>query len=100
VTITVLNSLYAYAIGRTFWLIAGATAGTLMLFALRDFLDYGPLFQRYVEVAGNLQEIDEAYAKHQVPFHQSETAERLRRLVEYVEQTLSSEFQYWYASRH
>jgi cytochrome c biogenesis protein CcdA len=98
--VAAFNALWAAFFGKAPWLIAGTTAASLMLVALQDFLGHGPLFQRYVKVAGNLQEIEEAYRRRETPFQEDDPGERLRRLVERTEQTLSSEFQYWYASRN
>jgi hypothetical protein len=43
--------------------------------------------------------MEEAYLAARVPFDQADAAERRRRLVDQVEQTLSSEFQYWSLTR-
>ena len=85
--------------GRELWLVAGIMTVSLGLIACRDFLDWGPLFIRYLVTAGNLKEMEEAYLAGRVPFDQGDEAERRRRLVEQVEQTLSSEFQSWSITR-
>jgi hypothetical protein len=117
VCVAVADIIYAWQFDRPFGWIALITAVSLALHALRDFLGDGLLCQRYVKVAGNLAELADQY--HQAresggeereagtdaagpnPFLRcADDRERLRRLVQYVEQVLSSEFQYWYATRH
>ena len=93
------NVLHVPLAHRIFWVVAVTTTVSLGLIALRDFLDWGPLFARYLQTAGNLKEIEDAYLNGKPPFDQADEAERRRRLVEQVEQTLSSEFQYWYVTR-
>jgi hypothetical protein len=85
--------------GREPWLIAVIMTVSLGLIACRDFLDWGPLFIRYLVTAGNLKELEEAYLTGRPPFDQGDGAERRRRLVEQVEQVLASEFQSWSVTR-
>lgn len=85
--------------GREYWLVAVIQTVSLGLIACRDFLDWGPLFVRYLQTAGNLKEMEEAFLAGRVPFDQGDEAERRRQLVDQVEQTLSSEFQYWSVTR-
>jgi hypothetical protein len=99
--IAAVNSVYPYIWGRAFEVVAMTSTVSLMVAGFRDFLGFSSLFQRYIKVAGNLGEIESAYVNREGLFGPELTEyERLRRLVEYTEQTLSSEFQYWYASRH
>jgi len=99
VLVAVANAVYPYLFARAFEAVALTTACSLMLYNLRDFLGNG-LLQRYVKVAGNLYEIAQAFEQRQPPFDAGDDRARLGRLVDDVERTLSSEFQYWYASRH
>ena len=99
VTLSAYNVWHVLAYGRELWLIAAITTISLGLIAFRDFLDLGPLFVRYLQTAGNLKEMEEAYLAGRVPFDQGDAAERRRRLVDQVEQTLASEFQYWSVTR-
>jgi hypothetical protein len=96
---SVANMLHVLLLHRIFWVVAVTTTLSLGLIALRDFLDFGPLFIRYLQTAGNLKEIEDAYLTGKPPFDVKDEADRRRRLVEQVEQTLSSEFQYWYVTR-
>ena len=91
--------LHVLLYGRELWLVAAIMTVSLGLIACRDFLDWGPLFIRYLVAAGNLKEMEDAYLAGRVPFDQGDEAERRRRLVEQVEQTLSSEFQTWSITR-
>jgi hypothetical protein len=93
------NVWHVVAYGRAPWLVAVITTVSLGLIACRDFLDLGPLFIRYLQTAGNLKEMEEAFLAGRVPFDQGDAAERRRRLVDQVEQTLASEFQYWSVTR-
>jgi hypothetical protein len=99
ISCSVANVLHVLLLHRVFWVVAVTTTLSLGLIALRDFLDFGPLFIRYLQTAGNLKEIEDAYLTRKPPFEQADETERRRRLVEQVEQTLSSEFQYWYVTR-
>jgi hypothetical protein len=99
VVLGAFNGLYTLSWGREFVLVALTTTGSLGLIALRDFLDCGPLLFQYVQTAGALQEIEQAYLRKQPPFDQADAVARLRRLVEQVEQILSTELLYWRASR-
>jgi hypothetical protein len=99
VGLSAYNVWHILMYGRELFLIAVITTVSLGLIACRDFLDLGPLFVRYLQTAGNLKEMEEAYLATRVPFDQADEAERRRRLVDQVEQTLSSEFQYWSLTR-
>jgi hypothetical protein len=93
------NVVYVLLYGRQLWLVAAVMTVSLGLIACRDFLDWGPLFIRYLVTARNLKELDEAYRARRRPFDHPDEAERRRRLVDRVEQTLSSEFQAWSVTR-
>jgi hypothetical protein len=97
--ISLFNTLYVFFFGRAFVLVAVTTTVSLGLIACRDFLDCGMLFVRYLQAAGNLKEIEQAFHRREPPFREGDGPERLRRLVEQVEQTIASEFQFWYATR-
>jgi hypothetical protein len=99
VVLSAYNVLHVLAYGRELFLVAAITTVSLGLIACRDFLDWGPLFVRYLQTAGNLKEMEEAYLAGRVPFDHGDEAERRRRLVDQVEQTLASEFQYWALTR-
>jgi hypothetical protein len=99
ISCSVANVLHVLLFHRVFWVVAVTTTLSLGLIALRDFLDFGPLFLRYLQTAGNLKEMEDAYLNGKAPFDVKDDGERRRRLVEQVEQTLSSEFQYWYVTR-
>jgi SMODS and SLOG-associating 2TM effector domain 1 len=95
-----VNILHFFALGeRLFWLVVVSTTISLGLIACRDFLDWGPLFVRYLQTATNLKTIEEAYLERQPPFDMPSDAERLKKLAEQVEQTLAMEFQYWIYTR-
>jgi hypothetical protein len=83
---------------RALEVIAILTSCSLMLFALRDFLDYGPLFRRYLRVVGNLEDVRNDYLHHEGSFTGCNDEERLRRLVQYTERVLCGEYEFWYAS--
>jgi hypothetical protein len=96
---SVFNVLHVLVFGeRLFWLIVISSILSLGVIAFRDFLDYGPLFVRYLQTARNLNTIEEAYAQRHPPFDIPEN-QRLTKLAEQVEQTLASEFQYWIYTR-
>jgi hypothetical protein len=99
VGLSAYNVWHVLAYGREYWLVAVIQTVSLGLIACRDFLDWGPLFVRYLQTAGNLKEMEEAFLAGRVPFDQDDGAERRRRLVDQLEQTLSSEFQYWSVTR-
>jgi hypothetical protein len=99
VGLSAYNVCHVLAYGRELFLVAAITTVSLGLIACRDFLDWGPLFVRYLQTAGNLKEMEEAYLAGRVPFDHGDAAERRRRLVDQVEQTLASEFQYWSLTR-
>lgn len=99
VSISMANAIYVFMFGRRFELVALSTALSLGIMAYRDFFDYGPMFFRYVQAAGNLREIEEAYLAGDAPFDEGDQAERLRRLSHYVEETIAHEFLAWQASR-
>ncbi len=100
VACSVFNVLHALVFGeRIFWMIVVSSILSLGLIACRDFLDWGPLFVRYLQTARNLRTIEDAYRERRPPFDQGDDAARLRRLAEQVEQTLASEFQYWIYTR-
>ncbi len=100
-TVASVNIIYPFVFERAFEWVAITSTVSLMIGNLRDFLGCNPLFQHYVKVAGNLADIEEDYMQRRSPFSPDlDDTERLRRLVDYTEQTLSSEFQYWYGSRH
>jgi hypothetical protein len=99
VGLSAYNVGHVLVYGRELWLVAFIMTVSLGLIAARDFLDWGPLFIRYLVTAGNLKEMEEAYLAGRVPFDQGDEAERRRRLVEQVEQVLSSEFQSWSVTR-
>ena len=99
VVLGLVETFHTFLLGPAFTAVAFCTTCSLMLIAWRDFLDYGPLALRYVKIAGNLGEIEQAYREGASPFDSGTPAERLRRLCEAVEQTLASEFQLWYASQ-
>jgi len=124
-TISLFSGFIGLVHGRAFPLVAITTAFNLMLLALRDFLDYGPLFYRYVRLAGNLGEIELEFrgpgpmpplsstvlpplmppgSPNNPPpsaasVTRDPTQEKLRQLVQCAEEALSSDFQRWYASR-
>lgn len=119
VLIAGVNVIYPYVVTRAFEWVAITSTLSLMIGNLREFFSYNSLFRQYVKIAGNLRDIEEAYLKSkQSPSASPEAGsnitqasdsafppgisneERLRRLVDYTEQTLSGEFQYWYGSRH
>ncbi len=111
--ISAFNMLYTLSHGRTLWIVGLTTALTLMLFALRDQLDYGPLFARYVRVHGNLDDLRRAYlvaagrpsvtlppyVDHN-PFAALDETARLRLLVQLTERVLSAESESWYVGAH
>jgi hypothetical protein len=121
--ISLFSGFIGLVYGRAFALVAITTAFNLMLLALRDFLDFGPLFHRYVRLAGNLGEIELEFRApgplspshsgvlppvvppkppEPVPAPSAKrdpTQEKLRQLVQNTEEALSSDFQRWYASR-
>ena len=99
VSCSLVNVLHVVIFGRIFVVVALANTLSLGLIACRDFLDYGPLFVRYQTTANGLKELETAYARRHPPFDQGDDEERVKRLVEQVEQTLSNEFQYWYVTR-
>lgn len=87
-------------VDRFLWAVGFSTSLSLMLYAMRDLLDYGPLFGRYLRVAGNLRDVRAAYLARVEPFNVADDAERLRLLAQYVERILAIESEYWYASCH
>lgn len=112
--ISAFNMIYTLWHGRTLWIVGLTTALTLMLFAVRDQLDYGPLFSRYVRVHGNLEDLRRAYlvatgrlsaaalpsyVDHN-PFANLDEQARLRLLVYLTERVLSAEYESWYAGAH
>ncbi len=77
-----------------------ATAVILMLYTWRDFLDLSPLFQRYVRVAGILENIRAIYngANDQLPVtNPKERMERIAQTAQRVEEVLRHEYQAWVA---
>jgi ryanodine receptor 2 len=97
--ISLFNALYVTFAGRAFGLVAGTTTFNLGLIACRDFLECGPLWLQYRQAAGDLQDIEDSFVHHQPPFDTADRVRLLKRLVEQIEQTLSTEFTYWYAIR-
>lgn len=120
--ISLFSGLIGLVHGRAFALVAISTAFNLMLLALRDFMDFGPLFHRYVRLAGNLGEIEQEFRAPGpmtpppssllpplTPRHigppppksdkRDPNQEKLSQLVQNTEEALSSDFQRWYASR-
>jgi hypothetical protein len=90
------NFAWSLFAGRAFWLIAGTTAVTLMLFAILDFLNRGPLWVQYRQAASDLDAIEKAYEASDRPFDLLDQQRRAQRLVEHVEQALWREF-HWFA---
>jgi hypothetical protein len=100
VACTLVNILHALILGeRLFWLVVVSTTISLGLIACRDFLDWGPLFVRYLQTAANLKTIEDAYLGQQPPFDMADDDARLKKLAKQVEQTLAMEFQYWIYTR-
>jgi hypothetical protein len=85
-------------VDRFLWVVGVSTSLSLMLYALRDQLDYGPLFGRYLRVAGNLRDVRSAYEARAEPFDVADDGARVRLLTQYVERLLGGESEYWYAS--
>jgi hypothetical protein len=97
--ISLFNAVYVTLEGREFWLVAATTTFNLGLIACRDFLECGPLWLQYRQAAGDLQDIEDSFGHRQPPFDTDDRVRLLKRLVEQIEQTLSTEFTYWYAIR-
>jgi hypothetical protein len=112
--INAFNLAYGVWVARQLWVIGLTTSLTLMLFALRDLLDYKPLFARYVRRYGNLEDLRRAYliAKGEMPASELSPyivsnpfvglgdRERLQLFVALTERILAAEYEYWYASAH
>jgi hypothetical protein len=97
--ISLFNALYVTFEGRAFWLVAVTTTCNLGLIACRDFVECGPLWLQYRQAASDLQDIGDSFGHRQPPFDTDDRVRLLKRLVEQIEQTLSTEFTYWYAIR-
>jgi len=95
--IYLFNFVWCLTAGKAFWVIAGTTAVNLMLFAVLDFLNYGPLWNQYRQTAGELQAIENDFLAQARPFDLPDEGKRLERLVEQVEYVLSKEFYFWIA---
>lgn len=80
------------------YVVALATGVSLMLYAVRDGLDLGPLCQRYLWVAEMLEEVREDYLAGAGEYAGKDPEERLRLLGQHTEQVLAGECQFWYAS--
>jgi ryanodine receptor 2 len=97
--ISLFNSVWIGLHGRAFWLVAGATALNLMLFAWRDFLGCGALWVQYRQAAVTLTDLENAFLRRERPFDAQDPRKRLQRLIEQVEHALTTEFHYWFAIR-
>jgi hypothetical protein len=98
VLISVFNGIYPWLARCQFVVVALTTAASLGLISLRDFLDSGPLTFQYVQAAGRLARIRDSFEKGEGELAGGTDIEKLRRLVEAIEQAHTSDFQHWYAS--
>jgi hypothetical protein len=100
VACSAFNAIHVFILGeRQFWMIVVSSIISLGLIAVRDFLDWGPLFVRYLQTADSLKAIEDKYNEKKTPFDQPDDQARLKKLAEQVEMTLASEFQYWIYTR-
>jgi len=100
--LSLIQLLVAWKFEPLLWLVSIATAVTLMLYAVRDFLDLGPLTLRYTRVASNLEKAREEYLKANPSDQQldsNEVSRRLRELTTRVEEILRQEYLYWTARK-
>lgn len=95
--ISVLNFVWTLAVGKAFWVVAGTTALSLMLFAILDFFNLGPLWTQYHQTARDLQSLDRELDTPGGSFDLPDEQKRLQLLIERVEHVLALEFSYWFA---
>jgi hypothetical protein len=99
IAISFVNWRVRWSHGPQFEWVAIFTATSLMIQAMRDFLDLGPLMQRYLRLAEHLENIDGKYHQELQAAGDKPDPARLRRLTQETEEVLAFEFQNWYARR-
>ncbi len=99
VLLGVASSVYGWLVGHELGPLALFSTATLFLIAYREQMVYPGLCLRYQRIADTLAQIEAEYrALLATPSADpvSQRAEGLRNAAARVEQTLASEFQYWY----
>jgi hypothetical protein len=93
------SAAYGLLLGRELGPLALLSTATLFLVASREHLAYAPMCLRYARIADSLAQIEAEYRARTAGGAEATPAQRaasLRHAAARVEQTLASEFQYWY----
>jgi hypothetical protein len=102
VALGLFSAGYGWFVGKQFGPMALFSTATLFLVAWRELLGYAPLCVRYTRIAETLDRI-EADFRELLRDNPAATSEQrlewLRQAAARVEQTLASEFRYWYFGR-
>lgn len=88
---------YFYLRGRVFWLSVACSTLVMSINMLIGFLNCRPLWEQYRDTARELLAIERRFIGQTAGDAPPHETERLRRLVDEVEDVLESEFYFWHA---
>jgi hypothetical protein len=100
VLLGLVSAVYGWAFGRALAPLAFFYMGSLLLGGFREQMGYASLCLRYLRIAEALERIEKEYRQKAAPdLPVQERWELLQQAAERGEETLASEFRYWYFGR-